>query len=256
LNVQHEPPVLFCLHYLGGSGREFESVAQAAGRSFRFRPIDLAGFGSANAAEQFSVAAMVQSVTETIRSAQAPRWWLVGHSMGAKVATAIAAGIEQGIITLEGLESLALLAGSPPAPEPMEPAKRRQMLSWFRGDGPTSRAEGQQYIEQNTTHSLSAPLSKLAQQDLLRMNHAAWVAWLETGSREDWSERVGILQTPALLVAGSDDESLGTAVQKRLMAPHFSNQRLQVLDGATHLLPLEDPAAIARFLVEHAAALR
>jgi len=243
---------LFCLHYLGGSGKEFDAMGEALGSGFHLVPIDLAGFGAARDSAEFSVAEMVRAIAAEVQAEAAGRWWLVGHSMGAKVATGIASQIESGALALDGLENLVLLAGSPPSPEPMEDDKRGTMLGWFRGDEPTRRADGESYIRQNVTRPLSAAHRESALRDLERMNPAAWIAWLESGSREDWSGRVGTLRTPALLIAGADDESLGADAQKKLMAPHFANAGLRIIEGASHLLPLEAASEVARLIADHA----
>ncbi len=88
------------------------------------------------------------------------------------------------------------------------------------------------------------------------MDRDAWVAWLDRGSREDWAGRVGVLRTPALILAGSKDAALGPDAQRRHMAPHFAHHRIEVLEGAGHLLPLERPAEVARLIAEHLGAAR
>lgn len=247
---------IFCLHYLGGSGREFARLGEELGPQFRVLAIDLAGFGDAHDASGYSVSEMAESVGATIDTTKAPRWWLVGHSMGAKVATVLASKIESTALALPGLASVVLLAGSPPCPEPMDDDKRRTMLQWFRGDAKKTHAESDLYLEQNVSSPLPAPLREQALRDLERMNLGAWIAWLDSGSREDWSERVGRLRTPALLVAGSEDDGLGADAQRKYMAPHFANSTLRIVEKAAHLLPLEAPAEVARLMTDHAAALR
>ena len=248
--------IVFCLHYLGGSGREFVRLGEELGPIFRLIPIDLAGFGGAHASPGYSVAEMTQSVAAAIRATGAVRWWLLGHSMGAKVATALTSQIERGTLALPGLASLVLLAGSPPSPEPMDDDKRDTMLQWFHGDAHASQSEGNRYIDQNVSRLLAAPLHTQALKDLERMNRDAWTAWLTSGSREDWSERVGRLRTRALLVAGADDTGLGAEAQRKYMVPHFLKPTLQIIDKSAHLLPLEAPAEVARLMTAHEAGLR
>jgi len=129
------------------------------------------------------------------------------------------------------------------------------MLGWFRGDDATTRAEAALYISQNVSKPLSPEFAEQARDDVLRMNRQAWSTWLVAGSREDWADRVGVLETPALLIAGADDASLGADAQRTLMLPHFKNGRLRVLEDATHLLPMEKPHAIARMIDDHVAAI-
>jgi pimeloyl-ACP methyl ester carboxylesterase len=242
--------VLFCLHYLGGSGREWARVAELLG-TVRCVPIDLPGFGDAAASPGYSVAEMAGFVAEKVRLAAPPRWFLAGHSMGAKVAAVLDAAREDGARPLSGFEGLVLLAGSPPSPEPMDEKQRQTMLGWFSGGPDANRADARRYVASNSANDLDAEFTALAVADAVRANRAAWVAWLERGSREDWSARVGLLQTPALIIAGGDDENLGPQAQRDLTAPHFAYARLVTLPGAKHLLPLERPQDVADLIDRH-----
>jgi pimeloyl-ACP methyl ester carboxylesterase len=239
---------VFALHFLGGSAREWEAVAERLPPNLRLMALDLPGFGDAAGSGGHDVAAMADHVAGQIR-AQAPRrWMLAGHSMGAKVAAAIARRAEDGAPGLSGLAGLVTLAGSPPSPEPMAEERRRRMLGWFAGPAEQSRAEAEGFIDANTASRLPDPLRELAVEDVLRADRAAWMAWLERGSREDWSRRIGLLNTPALVLAGEADSDLGPDAQRRLMAPYFSAAKLATVPGAAHLLPLEAPDAVAELI--------
>ena len=245
-------PTLFLIHFLGGSGREWSEVTSLLAESFRCVAIDLPGFGDAAGRPGYSVAAMADAVSEAVRAANPQRWVLVGHSMGAKVATVVAHRAENGAEGLAGLSHLVLLAGSPPAPEPMDETRRKTMLSWFSADVVTSRTQAQSFIDDSVGQPLPQALNGQAVDDVLRIHRAAWLAWLESGSLEDWTDRIGVLRTPALIVAGEKDTDLGSAAQERLMARHFESTRLSTLSGAGHLLPMERPTEVARLILDHA----
>ena len=248
------PATVFCLHFLGGSAREWHAVAGALGGEVRCAGIDLPGFGDAAAVPGYDVAAMAAHVAGAIRAAAAEgRWFLAGHSMGAKVAAALARRVTDGEEALPGLAGLVLLAGSPPSPEPMAEERRQDMLGWFRGDAASSAAEAARFIDANATR-LSAADRALAEQDVLRMNPAAWRAWLDSGSKEDWSARIGTLPLPALVLAGADDADLGPEAQRRLNLPHYARAELVALPGAKHLLPLEAAAEVATLIRRFVAA--
>ena len=251
---QSELPIVFCLHYLGGSAREWGPVAGSL-REARCVPLDLPGFGDASDVPGYAVADMAAYVMRVAFRRAPRRWFLAGHSMGAKVAAVLARAAEDGALELSGLAGLVLLAGSPPSPEPMSDEQRRTMLGFFGGDAASNRADATTYVEQNAGDLLSAALRAVAIEDGLRANRAAWRAWLERGSREDWSERVGIVRMPTLILAGADDENLGPSAQRRLTAPHFARVRSVTLPGAKHLLPLERPVDVARLIDEHVVAV-
>jgi pimeloyl-ACP methyl ester carboxylesterase len=247
--------IVFALHFLGGSADAWEVLKRRTDGRLRWVAIDLPGFGDAAHESGYSVSDMADAVVGTIRRSHPTRWALAGHSMGAKVAVAVARRAEDGEPGLDGLAALVLLAGSPPSPEPMTDDKRTTMLGWFTGDEPGRRAQADGYISANVGAALPPLVHERTVADVLRARHDAWIAWLEKGSREDWAERIGLLATPALIVAGGRDEALGVDAQTRLMAPHFTNARLVTLPDSGHLLPLEAPDDLAHLIERHVAGM-
>ncbi|WP_237479600.1 alpha/beta fold hydrolase [Lichenibacterium dinghuense] len=244
-------PTLFLLPFLAATGHQWAGVASRLAGRARCVTVDLPGFGDAHAAPGYTVAEMADFVAGVVRAHAPARWAIAGHSMGGKVSCALARMAEDGAPGLGGLERIVLVAGSPPCPEPMDEAVRADMLGWFGGDAAARRAEARDYVAGNAAAPLDAAVLDQAAGDVARMDPDAWRAWLGRGSREDWAERIGMLRTPALILAGSEDEALGPEAQRRHMAPHFADHRLEVLEGAGHLLPLERPAEVARLVGEH-----
>jgi pimeloyl-ACP methyl ester carboxylesterase len=244
-------PTLVCLHFLGGSARSWSAVAGKLTGPVSCLPLDLPGFGDAADVTGYSVAEMADDVAARIREAGLGPWMIAGHSMGAKVAAVLARRAEDGEAGLTGLRGLVLVAGSPPSPEPMEDSQRNAMLGCFTGAEATWPEQARNYIAANVSAPLDPVVQDRAIVDVLRMQPNAWAAWLRHGSREDWSERVGVLRLPALILYGEDDANLGEDAQTRLMAPHFASHRLVKLPGASHLLPMERPDAVAELIAEH-----
>jgi pimeloyl-ACP methyl ester carboxylesterase len=119
-------PLIVMLHWLGGSSRTFTEVAELlAPRGFQCVAIDLPGFGNSSQHQDFSIPAMVQALTDTIRELrgqnsadpEAP-WLLAGHSMGGKLSMLLARAAEDNTIGLANLRGLVLLSPSTPSPEP------------------------------------------------------------------------------------------------------------------------------------------
>ncbi|WP_288581966.1 alpha/beta fold hydrolase [uncultured Methylobacterium sp.] len=250
-----DEPVLFCLHFLGGSAREWRPLAERLGPHARCVAIDLPGFGDAADHPGGDVAAMADHVAARI-TAEGPSgpWLVAGNSMGAKVALALARRHEDGDPALAGLAGLVLLAGSPPAPEPMAEERRRAMIAWIDADPETRRREAEAFVSANVGAPLSPEDHARTVEDVLRANPQAWKAWLAGGANEDWRERIGTLRIPALVVSGAQDGDLGPEAQAALTLPHLARHRHVVALGAGHLLPLERPEEMAGLIRDFLAA--
>ncbi len=251
-------PALIFMPFLGGSRREWDLVVELLRGSHTCIGVDLPGFGDSSDLSGYTVEEMVGSLLDTIVGLQLERFVLVGHSMAGKVSAVAARFAADGDPRVAGLEGLVLVTPSPPGPEPMSDKKRSQMLQSLGGapragakGAAKDRAAAEQYIHDNSADDLAPESFAAAVADVLRMNRAAWRAWLESGSKEDWAERVGVLRLPVLLIAGDKDESLGPEVQKTVSMPHWPNGRLASLHS-NHLIPLEKPAELARLILSFA----
>ena len=241
-----EAPVLVLMHFLGGSTREWDEVVPLLGGGLRTVRLDLPGFGDSAAIEGYSVEAMADFVEASLRAADLDRFLLVGHSMGGKVAMVLARRFEDaGDSRLLGM---VLVAPSPPSPEPFSEDKRISMIETLGTvrEGDLDRARS--YITKNEERDIPASVVERAAAEVLKMNRAAWLAWLTGGSKEDWSERVGTLSLPVLVVAGELDRSLGPDQQKTVTMPHLRNAHLAIVAGCSHLIPMERPEQMAAML--------
>jgi pimeloyl-ACP methyl ester carboxylesterase len=251
-------PLLVALHWLGGSARTWNEVGELlAAKGYRFVALDLPGFGHAVDASAFNVSAMVAEITATIaqfRENDHEPWVLVGHSMGGKLAAIVARSAEDRVNALEGLAGLVLVSPSSAGPEPMKESKRKEMLETLGHATPDSAEDSKRakkFVEDNTGKlPLIGPVLQRAVEDVLRMNRSAFVAWLKSGSKEDWGERVGQLDIPALIMAGTEEEALGPQAQETHTMPHFKNASLVPLQGGGHLGPLERPYEVAEHTVQ------
>ncbi|WP_216819810.1 alpha/beta hydrolase [Frondihabitans sp. 762G35] len=239
-----ERPAVFLLPGLGLSARAFDRLGDALGDTFDTVALDLPGFGDAPASSGTSVDDMVGHVIRAIRRHAPTHWILVGHSMGGKMATLVAARALAGERGVFGLAGVVLLAGSPPTPEPMDDDRRAEMISWA-ADGPLDAEAARTFVDGNVGAPLDAEADALVVADVRRSSPEAWTAWLERGSREDRSGDVGILPVPALIVAGGSDGDLGLEAQRSLNGPVYPRAEFLTLDGAGHLLMLERTDEVA-----------
>ncbi len=232
------PLALVLLHFFGSSQREWQHVIPDFSARRRCIALDMPGFGDAAALGAMSVAAMADFVDSQILQQGVGPCVVVGHSMSGKVAAVLASRAPS------YLHGLVLVTPSPPSPEPMSVDARAQLLAF---DG--SRAAAQTYIDGVTAQRLAGPWRESAITDAMRASLPAWKAWIEHGSQEDWSQRVGLLRLPALVIAGAEDASLGADVQRQSTLPHLLKGSLAIIAGG-HALPLENPAGL-RAQIEH-----
>lgn len=247
-----QPSFVF-LHALGSSHHEWDHVSRHLGDA-QCIALDLPGFGERADEGYADVAAMADDLADEIRRRSLTACILVGHSMGGKIATIVAARAAAGEVGLAGIVGVVLVAASPPAPEPIDEDRRAQMIGWVAG-GSVGQADAETFVDANTAAPLPAELHERAVADVQHSSREAWLGWLERGSLEDWSGQVGQISIPALIVAGAEDGDLGEDAQRRLNAPHYRHADIRVVDGAAHMIPCEQPEALARLIADHAASV-
>ncbi|WP_242149116.1 alpha/beta hydrolase [Sphingomonas sp. BAUL-RG-20F-R05-02] len=244
-------PTLVFLHALGASAEQWKLVLDHL-PTRDCVALDLPGYGAAARRGYLDVGAMADWLADEIRSRALVSCVLVGHSMGGKIVTLVAARAARGEIGLSGVLGVVLVAASPPSPEPMDEDRRAEMIGWF-ADNQASWDEAATFVDANTATRLADALRTAAIEDVQRSSREAWLGWLERGSREDWSAAAGRITIPARIIAGADDGDLGEDAQRRLNLPHYITADVQVVQGAAHLIPYEQPEVLASLLEGHVA---
>lgn len=234
-------PLLVLLHAFGSSHDAWTDIAPHFDGAFDIFAPDLPGFGNAAKLGSRSVGEIVSVLAgEIAERVDDAGWIVVGHSMGGKFATILASGHVGGLPPAKGV---LLLAGSPPSPEPMDEDRRAEMTGWAE-DGRIDEVEATHFVSANVGSPLPAEAMRRAVGDVMASSAAAWTAWLQAGSREDWSGQVGMLDMPCLILVGSQDGDLGEAGQRATNMTVYRSAELSVEEGCGHLLPLERPAAV------------
>lgn len=251
-----ETLTVVALHGLGLSSAYFAPVRdRLASHDLHLRALDLPGFGASPALTPTPdmVGALTDHVVAWIAAQVSGPWVLLGHSMGGKIASCVAARSLRGTDPIFGLMGIVLLAPSPPTPEPMDDERRELMLSWV-ADGPIDAADAHTFVTQNVGAPLPADLDQATRQEVQHCSPEAWRQWLTVGADQDVSDDVGRLALPALILGGSADEDLGAAAQPGLHAGVYPRARFETVAGAGHLLAVERPdvvaTAVGRFVDE------
>jgi pimeloyl-ACP methyl ester carboxylesterase len=237
-------PTLVFLHYFGGSSADWDLVADRLAPGFRCLLPDLRGFGAAAADDvppTWSVADAADDVAALIAAHAVDDFVLVGHSMGGKIALALAAR------ELAGLRRVVLVAPSPPTPEPIDDNVRARLLA-THGE----RAAAQESAGEITFQPQGSPLFERVVADNLATAPGVWRAWLETGSREDISEAVKRIAVPVLAVSGAEDRTIPTTVIAREVVARVPGAKLIEVAGSRHLVPFDRPEELSRLIADFA----
>ena len=228
------------LHYWAGAGHEYDQLRALLPAGTQLLAPDLPGFEqqAAPAGFDYSVASYADWVAAFIIENKLEEYRLIGHSMGGKIALALAARQPT------GLRGLVLLSPSPPSPEPISDKDRAASLAAY---GKPEEAE--KTFKNITNRPLSAGVRAQIIADNLRTSHAAWDAWLNSGSKEDISRLMPRIEVPCRLLVGEDDRAIPLAAQRAQTLPLLPGGTvLTVVPGAGHLLPYEAPETILQAL--------
>ena len=233
------PHTVLALHYWAGAGREFDSLQPLLLPDTALLAPNLPGFGGqpAPAGFDYSVHAYADWVAAYLARHALTNFTLLGHSMGGKIAMALAAQRPA------GLRRLVLLSPSPPAGEPMSDDDRTAALARFG-----KAADAEKTFDKITWLPLSAALRQAVVTDNLRCSQPAWNAWLTAGSREDISAQLSGLTVPCRLLVGEHDQAITPATQRAQTLPYLPPGTTCQVVGAGHLLPLEVPALVAELV--------
>ncbi|MDQ2918704.1 MAG: alpha/beta hydrolase, partial [Verrucomicrobiota bacterium] len=144
-----------------------------------------------------------------------------------------------------GLQSLVLLAPSPPTPEPIAENDRKHLLETHG-----SREAAVKTVSKAAALKLPSEIFKRAVRDNLRSSEKAWRAWLESESRTDISAKMPNITAPVLVLSGENDETIKKDLLEREVVKRLEKSKLTTIPQAGHLLPLEVPEMTAKLIAK------
>lgn len=231
-------PVAF-LHGLLGAGQNFGAVQKAiAARGHRVLALDLRNHGSSPHAATMSYPEMAEDVAETLREEGAWPAAVVGHSMGGKVAMALA--LAHG----EGVERLVVADIAPVTyPTPLFTQYVAAMRTIPLRPGLTRREADAALVEAVPNPALRG---FLLQNLLFAENPPRWRVALETIAREmpsigGWPDPPGRYDGPMLVLAGDKSDYILPEHHARFRALFPAARFASIPAG--HWLHSENPLA-------------
>jgi pimeloyl-ACP methyl ester carboxylesterase len=164
--------------------------------------------------------------------------------MGGKVAQLLASRRPAGLV------GLVLVAPATPTPTHFpEEALQKQLHAYDNRETVLSamaflsaRTPDPEIVEQIVEDSLSGvPEAKLA--------------WPNSAIREDISAEVARIAVPTLVLAGEHDRLNSVEQHRREILSRIPNSRLEIIRGSGHLIPIDEPLALAHAIDTFAAQL-
>ncbi|MGQ4432545.1 alpha/beta fold hydrolase [Streptomyces sp. SAS_260] len=235
----HRPgtgPTLVFLHYWGGSASTWDLVVdRLPGRAVL--TVDFRGWSRSNGLPgPCTLGQLADDTLAVIADAGVTDHVLVGHSMGGKVAQLVAA------TRPAGLRGIVLVGSGPAKPSAQITPEYQEALS-HAYDSDESVAGARDHIL--TATRLPASIKARVAVDSRAGSDAGRTEWPLHGIAEDITEHTSMINVPALVIAGENDQVEPADVLRADLLPYLSQAEFTVIPSTGHLIPLEAPADLA-----------
>jgi len=226
---------LVFLHYWGGSSRTWLPVMERLASTHRCIAIDFRGWGqSSKEAKDYGLRTLADDVMSVISELDLKEFFVLGHSMGGKVAQLLAARQPP------GLKGLILYGPAPPNPMNVPEDVRKQYIGLYQ-----SREGAEIVIRNLTPHPLSEVFREQIIEDTLRGSEGAKRAWPEDGMVADIRAEASRITVPVHIIAGGDDSVEPEASLRAAFSKVLTNVAFVVIPEVGHIAPLESPSKLA-----------
>ncbi|MFF9760687.1 alpha/beta fold hydrolase [Streptomyces caelestis] len=237
-----EAPVLILGPSLGTTWHMWDRQVPELTKQWRVFRFDLPGHGGAPAHPAGSVADLTARLLATLEALGVQRFGYAGCALGGAV------GIELALRHPERLASLALIAASPRFGTADE-FRRRGVVVRTNGLDPIARSAPERWFTGGFAAAQPA-ITEWAVQMVRTTDPGCYIAACEALASFDARAGLGSVGVPTLVLVGSEDQVTGPAEARTLVAG-IPDARLAVVPGASHLVPVEQPAAVTDLLVRH-----
>ncbi|MEW2256070.1 4-carboxymuconolactone decarboxylase [Streptomyces sp. NPDC047869] len=237
-----DAPVLILGPSLGTTWHMWDRQIPELTKQWRVFRFDLPGHGGAPAHPAPSVGELVARLLATLDAVGVQRFGYAGCALGGAV------GLELALRRPERLASLALVAASPRFGTADE-FRQRGVIVRTNGLDPIARTSPDRWFTGGFAAAQPA-ITEWAVQMVRTTDPGCYIAACEALAGFDVRPELGRVGVPTLVLVGSDDQVTGPAEARTLVAG-IPDARLAVVPGASHLVPVEQPAAVTDLLVRH-----
>ncbi|GGZ05748.1 3-oxoadipate enol-lactonase [Streptomyces poonensis] len=237
-----DAPVLILGPSLGTTWHMWDRQIPELTKQWRVVRFDLPGHGGAPAHPAGSVTELATRLLATLDALGVQRFGYAGCSLGGAV------GVELALRHPERVASLALIAASPRFGTADE-WRQRGVIVRTNGLDPIARSSPERWFTGGFAAAQPA-ITEWAVQMVRTTDPGCYIAACEALAAFDVRAELGRVGVPTLVLVGSDDQVTGPAEARTLVAG-IPDARLAVVPGASHLVPVEQPAAVTDLLVRH-----
>ncbi|MEU3984293.1 4-carboxymuconolactone decarboxylase [Streptomyces sp. NPDC026672] len=237
-----DAPVLILGPSLGTTWHMWDRQVPELVKQWRVFRFDLPGHGGAPAHPAGSVAELTARLLATLDGLGVQRFGYAGCALGGAI------GVELALRRPERVASLALVATSPRFGTADE-FRQRGVIVRTNGLDPIARTSPDRWFTGGFAAAQPA-ITEWAVQMVRTTDPGCYIAACEALAGFDVRPELGRIGIPTLVLVGSDDQVTGPAEARTLVAG-IPDARLAVVPGASHLVPVEQPAAVTDLLVRH-----
>ncbi|MFD4874745.1 4-carboxymuconolactone decarboxylase [Streptomyces sp. NPDC058420] len=237
-----DAPVLILGPSLGTTWHMWDRQVPELMKQWRVFRFDLPGHGGSPAHPTGSVSDLADRLLATLDALGVQRFGYAGCALGGAV------GLELVLRHPERVASLALIATSPRFGTADE-FRQRGVIVRTNGLDPIARTSPDRWF--TTGFAASQPaITEWAVQMVRTTDPGCYIAACEALAAFDVRSELARIGVPTLVLVGSDDQVTGPAEARTLVAG-IPDARLAVVPGASHLVPVEQPAAVTDLLLRH-----
>ncbi|MBE8476157.1 bifunctional 3-oxoadipate enol-lactonase/4-carboxymuconolactone decarboxylase PcaDC [Streptomyces justiciae] len=237
-----DAPVLILGPSLGTTWHMWDRQVPELAKQWRVFRFDLPGHGGAPAYPAGSVGDVTDRLLTTLDALGVQRFGYAGCAFGGAI------GLELALRHPERIASLALIAASPRFGTPDE-FRQRGVIVRTNGLDPIARTSPDRWFTGGFAAAQPA-ITDWAVQMVRTTDPGCYIAACEALAAFDVRAELAHVGVPTLVLVGSDDQVTGPAEARTLVAG-IPDARLAVVPGASHLVPVEQPAAVTDLLVRH-----
>ncbi|MFV8189336.1 alpha/beta fold hydrolase [Streptomyces spinosirectus] len=242
LDGPEDAPVLILGPSLGTTWHMWDRQVPELTKQWRVFRFDLPGHGGAPAYPVDSVTELTSRLLATLDGLGIQRFGYAGCAFGGAI------GLELALRHPERIASLTLIAASPRFGTADE-FRQRGVIVRTNGLDPIARSSPDRWF----THGFAAAqpaITEWAVQMVRTTDPGCYIAACEALASFDVRSQLSGVEVPTLVLVGSEDRVTGPAEARTLVAG-IPDARLAVVPGASHLVPVEQPAAVTDLLVRH-----